>query len=283
MANVGDLHLSVGCHGGAIVYLNGQEVARGHLPKGPDGPALLAEPYPLEAYVSPDGKLIYGDWRGNDYPKNLALRERSLADVILPQKLLRQGVNLLAIEIVRAPYNKVVDQTGRPDFKPKDQVQADWGSPVILRWTSCDIGTVRLTAAKADGLTPNAGRPAGVQVWNSDILALDYDTDVPDRCEPLRPVMLAGARNGWFSGKVVLSSPAAIKGLKATAGALKQEDKIIPATQVLRSIFGPTVYICGNPAGHSWFLASGWQARQAGLFTLAGDVAAKLGEARGGP
>ena len=231
-ANVGDLHLSVGYHGGAIVYLNGQEVARGHLPKGPDGPALLAEPYPLEAYVSPDGKLIYGDWRGNDYPKNLALRERSLADVILPQKLLRQGVNLLAIEIVRAPYNKVVDQTGRPDFKPKDQVQADWGSPVILRWTSCDIGTVRLTAAKADGLTPNAGRPAGVQVWNSDILALDYDTDVPDRCEPLRPVMLAGARNGWFSGKVVLSSPAAIKGLKATAGALKQGDQLIPAAQV---------------------------------------------------
>jgi hypothetical protein len=232
-AKVGDLHLTVGYHGGAIVYLNGQEVARGHLPKGPEGPQMLAESYPVEAYISPDGKLIFADWRGRDnYPKNLALRERALTDVILPQKLLHKGVNLLAIEIIRAPYNKIADQTGRPDFKPKDQNQWEWGSSVVLRFATCDIGAVQLTAANADGLAPNAGRPAGVKVWNSDVLALDYDTSIPDRCELLRPVTLAGARNGWFSGKVVLSSPAAIKGLKATAGDLKQGDQTIPAAQV---------------------------------------------------
>jgi len=31
-------------------------------------------------------------------------------------------------------------------------------------------------------------------------------------------------------------------------------------------------------AGHAWFLGSGWQERNGKLFTLAGEVARKLGQ-----
>ncbi len=43
----------------------------------------------------------------------------------------------------------------------------------------------------------------------------------------------------------------------------------------LRVISQPTTYGLNQPAGNAWFLSSGWQARRARLFTLAGEVAAK--------
>jgi hypothetical protein len=195
-ARAGELRLTISYRGGIIVYLNGQEIARGYLPEDAAiGPATVAEAYPLAAYALPDGKLVPGDWRADAYPKNLALRERALKDVVVPRELLRKGVNVLAVEAVPAPYHKVVDQTGRPDFKPRNQIQREFGSPYVLRWPTIGIGDVRLTAAGAEGLVANVGRPSGVRVWNSDILSLDYDTSIPDRCEPLRPVVINAARN----------------------------------------------------------------------------------------
>ena len=233
LARAGELRLTISYRGGVLVYLNGQEIARGHLPKGAAvGPTTVAEAYPLAAYALPDGKLVPGDWRADAYPQNLALRERVLTDVVVPRELLREGVNTLAVEAIPAPYHKVVDQTGRPDFKPRNQVQREFGSPYVLRWPTIGIGDVRLTAAGAEGLLANAGRPSGVRVWNSDVLSLDYDTSIPDRCEPLRPVVITAARNGWFSGKVVLGSSTAVKNLKVAAGDLQQGGATIPAAEV---------------------------------------------------
>jgi len=69
-AKVKALTLSVDYHGGAVVYLNGQEVGRANVPhtpkalkvlgdpNSPQSPAEVAEEYPIEAFVGEDGKLI---------------------------------------------------------------------------------------------------------------------------------------------------------------------------------------------------------------------------------
>ena len=232
-ARAGELRLTISYRGGVVVCLNGREIARGHLPKGATiGPATVAEAYPLAAYALPDGKLVPGDWRADSYPQNLALRERALKDIVVPRDLLRKGVNVLAVEAVPAPYHKAVDQTGRPDFKPR---QPD---PARVRFAlHAAVADDRhrrrvLTAAGREGLVANVGRPSEPRVWNSDVLSLDYDTSIPDRCEPLRPVVITAARNGWFSGKVVLGSSTADQRPEGLPGDLKQGGATIPADQV---------------------------------------------------
>ena len=224
--------LTINYRGGIVAYLNGVEFARGHIGKGTIGPATVSDTYPQAAYVLPNGNLVPGGWKAGDYPQNLALRERALKDIAVPRELLRKGVNVLAIESIPAPYDKAVNQAGRPDFKPRNQVQSEFGSSHVLRWATIGVSDVRLTAA-GDGLAANTGRPAGVRAWNNDVLALDYDTSIPDRCEPLRPVVITAARNGWFSGKFLVGSSTGIQGLKVTPGDLQQGGAVIRAANVL--------------------------------------------------
>jgi len=217
-AQVKGLKLTVGYYGGVIVYLNGQELARGHLAK--TGEVDLAEGYSPEAFVSADGKFLPD---GQE-----AARERTLADVAIPAKFLRKGVNVVALEIVRAPYNKIIDE--KKDTNPKAiQVR---GCPYTVTWNTCETRGVKLTAAAADGLVPNVGRTKQWQAWNADLLTMDYDSDLGDRCVPLGPVTIRGVRNGWFSGKMAVGSPKPIEGLKATVTDLKQGASAIPASAV---------------------------------------------------
>ena len=112
-AKVKGLSISVAYHGGAVVYVNGQEVGRQNLTAG----AAMAEEYPLDAFVGPDGKLI--SLRGDealqrvrtpvDVLKRIQDRVRTLT-VAVPSEALRPGLNVVAVDLVRAPYNKVVDE-----------------------------------------------------------------------------------------------------------------------------------------------------------------------------
>ena len=79
------------------------------------------------------------------------------------------------------------------------------------------------------GLVPNAVRPQGLQVWNADAMATDLSVDFGDPAEPLRPVMIMGAKNGSFTGKVVVGSTLPIQELKVTPGELKGQEGSIPA------------------------------------------------------
>ena len=56
---VKELSLSVSYRGGVVVYLNGKEVTRGHLPDGELTAASMAEEYPLESYINEKGKGIH--------------------------------------------------------------------------------------------------------------------------------------------------------------------------------------------------------------------------------
>ncbi|HUT56458.1 MAG TPA: glycoside hydrolase domain-containing protein [Phycisphaerae bacterium] len=234
-AKVKDLSLSMDYHGGVIVYVNGTELTRAHLPAGPVEDKTLAASYPLDVYVTKDGDLLavestYTSSRGRlgrpdaDSVRRMAQRDRKLDRLAIPSRLLRKGVNVLAIAIVRSPYHKVVLE----EEKVVNKRRAN-----RFDWSTCRVVRAQLVAATAgQGVTPNASRPQGVQVWNSDPLASDTSMDYGDPTEPLRPIRLIGARNGCISGKVVVGSTAPIDGLRAAPSALRGPGGTIPTSAV---------------------------------------------------
>jgi len=225
-AKVRGLSLLLDYHGGAIVYVNGKEIARGNVPAGQ---SELAEGYPEEAFIDAKGELLTSGSSGDaEAKRRIGLRTRKLAAVPVPADCLRTGVNVLAIDIVRAPYHKVVTTK-----KPLDQrVYYIRRHPYDLNWSTCHIDRVQLAANTAEGLVPNCTRPNGLQVWNSDPLAGDFDLDFGDTCEELRAIHLVGARNGSYSGKVVVGSTKPIMELKAAASDLKGSRGTVPSSAV---------------------------------------------------
>ncbi len=220
------LELSLQFEGGAVVYLNGRELARKHLPAAgakaglkPDEPA---EAYPKKAYVAPDGYLLrhkYGDIK--KYPERYDLRARSITGLKIPRDALRKGVNVLCIELHRAPGHEAMF-TGRS--KKVHPRPGCW-------WNRVGLGSVLLSAAQGSSAVPNTGRPAKLVVWNHQVLERSSAAHFGDPNEKLRPVKIQGARNGAFSGKVLVGCGAAIKGPKAEVSDLAGPGKI-PAAAI---------------------------------------------------
>jgi len=220
-SRVKGLSLLLYYYGGVIVYLNGKEICRGHFPLGADAEQSLAENYPLEAFVDENGEWL----EIKPDSSRIGLRTRNLS-VSIPKDLLRKGLNVLAIDIIRAPYHRIVEEKrGSKRLEGKKD-------GYVLGWNTCEVQQVRLTANSSEGLVPNARRPAGLQVWNADILASDVDVDFGDRTEPLRPIILIGVRNGIFTGKVIVGRDKPIYNLKVTASNLKSDTAVISAEHV---------------------------------------------------
>ena len=177
------LQLSAGYRGGLVVYVNGRQVHREHISEG--------------------GHVAEGP----------AGEERTLSAFPIPEGLLTKDMNVVGLEVVRAPYPEATENN-------------------VYEQNACEILHVRLTSPGAAGLISNAVRPDGFQVWNADAMAVDFNADFGDQAEPLRPVQIAGARNGTFSGKVVVGSTESIHGLKATPAALEGASGTIPAANV---------------------------------------------------
>jgi hypothetical protein len=233
-AAVQGLTLSLSYYGGAVVYLNGAEIARRDMPAGKVDDTTLANPYPLEAFVDENQDLLAAEgtplpaWKRTGKPsdeavRRMAARERSAKDIVIPPSALRTGLNVLAIEIVRSPYNKVMlekdGQGGKRRYNKFD-------------WNTCQIRNVRLAAAGDKGVVPNLTRPDGFGAWNSDPLRADFPSDWGDPTETPRPIALAGARNGSYSGKIVVGSSKPIRDLAAVATDLKGEGGVIPAASI---------------------------------------------------
>jgi len=217
------MKLSVRYRGGAAVYLNGKELARGHLPKdGALSPDTPAEMYPREAYYLEDGALPLGYGRKGSKSERLQLRLRSL-ELNIPPTALRKGTNVLALSLHRAPLPKDV----------YEKLKAMREDLLFALWDACGLYSVRLALPATNAVRANATRPEGMQVWNSSLLASDTDTDWGDPNGPLKPVQIVGTRNGTFSGKLLLGSTRPLKSLKATITDLAQPTgAVIPASAV---------------------------------------------------
>jgi Glycoside hydrolase 123, catalytic domain/Glycoside hydrolase 123 N-terminal domain len=209
---VRSLKLELAYRGGVVVYINGKEVARKHLPAGKIDAAALADDYPPEAFVRPDGKIIR--WGFGDPKKcadRLARRIRRTGSIAVPTDALRKGANVLAVEIHRAPYHRVVLLGRKKTFYGGGNGRR--GGQRISAWTTVGLVSASLRARGA-GVVPNTARPAGLQVWNANPMQAVFDLDYGDAGLKPGPVKIVGTRNGSFSGQVVVSSRAAIKGLR---------------------------------------------------------------------
>jgi hypothetical protein len=221
-AGVKGLKLTLKYRGGAVVYVNGAEVKRAHLPEGELEPETPAGAYPDDAYVSPDGKRLPFEWVAvKKHPDRVAKRYRAI-EVAIPAKLLRRGVNVLAIENHRAPVGLgwIKGSWGKLTYR------GGWGV-----WTHLGIYGLALTAEAGSAVESNAGRPEKIQVWTCPIT---YDLMVQHRGDPnLKPaIRMSGMRNGRYSYRAVLSSSSAIRGARATASELKGDGGVIPASAV---------------------------------------------------
>ena len=206
-AQVKSCSLSLDYWGGVVVYVNGKEAVRGHVTGNKPDSLALADDYPLEAFTTPQGKLL-----GLDDGKNkerLALRDRNLREVSIPAALLRKGVNVLAIEVHASPTYFKGTQWGEPDILPTIGL-------LNARLTVSPTGAIPTLQESAT----NGARPRGIKVWN----CAAYDTvtafDYGDPFEPLRPIEIHAARNSVFSGRLMVGSDQPIKGLKATVSDL---------------------------------------------------------------
>jgi hypothetical protein len=224
-AAVGGLKLSIGYRGGVIVYVNGKEVGRASMAKDASGLDAVAEDYPKEAFVTGEGNFEIRVARGQaGAPPAFAARART-AEIAIPATALQKGANVLAVEIHRAAYMSGFDElvlSKKLTYQLYD-----------VMWATCGLNSLTLQGASPAGLAANVSRPKGFQVWNSQPMQADLDLDYGDPFEPLGPINMVGTRNAVCSGKVVVGSDQAIKGLKARISDLAgKSGGTIPASAV---------------------------------------------------
>lgn len=217
-ARVSRLKLKLIYRGGVLVYLNGKEVARGHMPPGNIEPLTLAADYPPEASFASDGRPLPPVAENReplaDLLDNYRARFRTL-EVDLPAELLHKGTNVLAVEVHRAalPAAHMADAS------------AGW-NPAVGRhaWGTCGIESLSLVAPTGSRVIANPGKLPDLQVWNCDVL-LRPGVDFPcgDPLEPLRAVRMATPRNGVSSAQVVVSATKELKGVSAALSDLKTD------------------------------------------------------------
>jgi len=218
-SRVAGLELSLTCRGGFVAYLNGTEIARGEMPPGPIEPDTAStHVYPPEAFLArgADGTLgralHHYAHRHERFGSQWALREKAFGPIAVKSDLLRRGVNVLAIELHRSDY---------PALCARRKVGVGFATVGLCRLT--------LGARTPPGnLVTSAGRPEGFRVWNVPSWASVSDTDYGDPCERLRPLRLAGARNGVFGGQFAVGSTTVIEGLTVEPGPLRGPGRIPP-------------------------------------------------------
>jgi len=89
-----DLQVLIEYYGGVVIYVNGEEVKRQHLPHGELKAETLAEQYEKDAYTREAFEI-------EEY------RIRKLKMFIRP-KMLKKGTNVIAVGVHRAPFSEII-------------------------------------------------------------------------------------------------------------------------------------------------------------------------------
>lgn len=260
-ARATDLRLTIACIGGAVAYVNGQEVGRGYMPEGDAPPLSLARDYSIEAYTTDDGKtplpVLASTKRGGPPQPEAKWLPRYNArirtiNIGVPASALVKGRNVLAIAIHRAPLAGPLERSG---------------------WSHLGFREARLTSPSGAGVIPYAEAVKGTHVWSAN--AVDQVADSPPEgslvhrswfwtlywgrgmpvkgvqqgnpFDPVLPVKLTMPRNGVGSGQAVLSDPAGLRGVKARLGPLSGPGGAVLPTGGVRIRFAaqhPGVHYC---------------------------------------
>jgi hypothetical protein len=221
-----DLRLSATYRGGLVVYLNGKEVARRHLPAGPLDMYALAEPYPSAMYLDKDGRLRRQPGRDARNAKPLTDFNRTIKDVAIPATALRKGVNVLAVAAHRAPTDEAL------------LLRADSGKRHITRhgpdvgWSTVGIMGVSLKAAANAAAKPEPRAPSeGLALWNVSEAQNVFRAERGPGLAPLRPVRMAAPRGGAGTGQIVAGAPTVLKEISVRVTDLNGPAKL-PASNV---------------------------------------------------
>ena len=238
-AKSGDLTLNASYHGGVRVLVNGQEVVKGNVQKNKAG-ELVGDDYPKAVYDTAN-------------PVGAAQRARSLTAVVVPAKLLRAGVNVLAIEVHASDFHPVVLTNPR---------QPNWGNPTrpfphnkLISFSLRSAGTVPFSGkgtvpfsgSMEKGTVPLVGEPPqGGQSpfpkkdsemgtvpwawWVEDIHHRVETTDILPPGESPGVVRLVAPRNGVCSGQIVVRADKQLTGLAASIAPLETPGPCGPAT-----------------------------------------------------
>ena len=203
-AQAADLKFRATYRGGIRVLVNGQEIARGHLPKGNLAPETAGDDYPADAYDKAD------------------LRDRTLVPVAVPAACLKKGVNVLAVEVRSSTLHPLVLKT------PLSKSWNAWHDREGL-WRHGFLGKFALTGG---GGAPAGARPDGVQAWPVDIHHRVVSTDFFPAGEETGRVRMVAPQNASCSGQIVIRSKKALPDLKVTVSDLTVVDSTarIPAS-----------------------------------------------------
>ena len=206
------LTLSVTFRGGFVAYLNGVEIARSHLPAGKIEPTTPAEEPPLEAFFTKES-IASGKHEGFDYhldPKSgqWALRERTFGPKQIPLTALRRGENVLAVEFHRSDYPAQCKGRTRK---------------LGLRFSPVGLSLLELKAEAGPGAArPAPAKRSGVEVWAADVTKGFSDLGCRHHDEKAGPVRIVAARNGRFSGQVLVTSTEPFKSVRADVSSFRR-------------------------------------------------------------
>jgi len=207
-SKVKSLALSLTYRGGFVAYLNGVEIARGHLPGGKIAPDTPGADYGVDAWLVADGsrKGAMLNWWLDRESKQWLVRERSAGPVKIKPALLRDGLNVLAVELHRSEY--LVEALKRPDSGMAALGFSPVGLSVLDLKAEGEAGAVEALHPKRDRF----------QVWNADPARSVGPAECAHWDARLAPIRVEAARNGHFSGQVVVTSDKPIQGLTARVG-----------------------------------------------------------------
>lgn len=230
---VSKLRIRLQFRGGVVLYLNGKEIGRAHMPTGEIKWDSLAEAYPQEVSLNKDGTLvplysIYMEFHryippnvhGHRWAKDTPVKKRlRKLELVLAADAVRKGENVLAVEVHRSAAPEAM-------FTAAPYSRALW-------WNRVSLESLMVSAqAEAGSIDNNYAAPKEMIVSNHPVTQEVTYWKVPEFNTKLRPVRIQGVRNGVFSGKIVVNSPVKLSGFKLNSTELKGKGGAIPADRV---------------------------------------------------